>query len=309
MRCTLQRDAYLKPCTVMASLRSRERKNCGSLITNRRTLYAAIAVETPAAPSSAMPHNSRQLMREADCAFLLSRAIVRPSPQFLQNPVARLSHVSRAQGQNEIAIGRGAGHGVHPTTQRAHILHTAMAELANPIDEGFRGHPFDRLLRRRIDIHHEETVCLVKGARELIHQVKRPRVAMWLKQHVDAAEPAQAGSIERSPDLSRMMAVIVHHGDAAFLAAQLKAPVDPAEDGEAFADRVRIHLELHRNRDGRRRVEYVVPAGDREMEASEIRSAIAETEVAGERSAGNLRRLDVRLSARSVGDGAAANLG
>src|SRR5215831_7569624 len=135
MRCTLQRDAYLKPCTVMASLRSRERKNCGSLITNRRTLYAAIAVETPAAPSSAIPHNSRQLMREADCAFLLSRAIVRPSPKLLQNLVARLSHVSRAQGQNEIALARSSGHGVHPTIQRAHIFHAPMAELPNPVDE------------------------------------------------------------------------------------------------------------------------------------------------------------------------------
>ncbi len=86
--------------------------------------------------------------------------------------------------------------------------------------------------RGGIDIHHEHAIRLVEGARELVHQVKSACVTVRLEQHVNAPEPAQAGAIQSSADFRGVMSVIIHHGDAALLAAHLEAPVHAAEGGQ-----------------------------------------------------------------------------
>ena len=88
---------------------------------------------------------------------------------------------------------------------------------------------------------------------------------MRLEQHVDAPEPAQAGSIESSANFCGVMSVIVHNGDSALLAAHLKAPVDAAEGGETFADDVGLDFEFHGDGDRGHGVEHVVAARDAQM--------------------------------------------
>ena len=132
---------------------------------------------------------------------------------------------------------------------------------------------------------------------------------MRLEQHVNAPEPAQAGSIESSANFRGMMSVIVHNRDAAFLAAHLEAPVDAAEGGQAFADGVGLDFEFHGDGDRGHGIEHVVASGDAQREAAEIGGAIADIELADKRAADDIGGLDIGLRGGAVGDGAAADLG
>ena len=87
----------------------------------------------------------------------------------------------------------------------------------------------DRRFRRRVDIEHVHAIGLMKGAREIVHQRLRARVAVRLEQHVNASKAAGARGRERGANLGGVMAVVVDHGDAALRAAHLKAAVHAAE--------------------------------------------------------------------------------
>src|SRR5260370_8910116 len=130
---------------------------------------------------------------------------------------------------------------------------------------------------------------------------------MRLEQHVNAPEPAQAGSIESSANFGGVMSVIVHYGDAALLTTLLEAAIDAVERSQALADGVRLNFELHRDSDGGHGIEHVVAAGDAQGEAAETRSAIADVELADKRAADNIGGLDVRLCGGAVGNGPAAD--
>src|SRR6185369_12611767 len=132
---------------------------------------------------------------------------------------------------------------------------------------------------------------------------------MGLEQHVNAPEPAQAGSIESSANFCWVMSVIIHNGDSARLAAFLKAPVYTAEGRQPFADGVGLDFEFHGDGDRGHSVEHVVASRDAQDETAEIGGAIADIELADKRAADNVGGLYVGLRGRAVGDGAAANLG
>src|SRR6266498_3807891 len=132
---------------------------------------------------------------------------------------------------------------------------------------------------------------------------------MRLEQHVNALEPAQAGSIESSANFGGMVSVIVHYSDAAFLATHLEAAIDAAEGGEACADGVRFDLEFHGDGDGGHGVEHVVAAGNAQGEAAETGGAIADVELAEERTADDIGGFDIGLRGGAVGNGAAADFG
>src|SRR5262245_18235142 len=118
---------------------------------------------------------------------------------------------------------------------------------------------------------------------------------MGLEQHVNAPEPAQAGSIESSANFCWVMSVIIHNGDSARLAAFLEAPVDTAEGGQPFADGVWLDFEFHGDRDGGHGIEHVVAAGDAQREAAEIGGAIADIELADKRATDNIAGLHIGL--------------
>src|ERR1700730_10383068 len=125
---------------------------------------------------------------------------------------------------------------------------------------------------------------------------------MRLKQHVNASEPAQAGSIESSANFCRVMSVIIHYGDAAFCAAFLEAPIDAAERCQPFADGGGLDFEFHGDGDGSHGIEHVVASGDAQSEAAEIGSAIADVELTGKRAANDIGGLYIGLRGGAVRD-------
>src|SRR5436190_2041394 len=77
---------------------------------------------------------------------------------------------------------------------------------------------------RGVDLGEDERVRVVEGSGEIAQQVARARVAVRLEGADDAPmrkRRARAG--QRGADLRRMVAVIVHHGDAAHLPAHGEA--------------------------------------------------------------------------------------
>src|ERR1019366_6184890 len=98
------------------------------------------------------------------------------------------------------------------------------------------------------------------------------------EQHVNAPEPAQAGAVERGAGLGGGGSVIVHHGDAAFLSAQLEAAIDAAEGSQPFADGVGLDFEFHGDGDGGHGIEHVVAAGGGPRGTAEIGGAIGDNE-------------------------------
>jgi hypothetical protein len=67
--------------------------------------------------------------------------------------------------------------------------------------------------------------------RELVQKIERARVPVRLKDDMDALVAALAGGGQGGANLGGVVAVVVHHGDAARLAALLEAAVDAAKVG------------------------------------------------------------------------------
>src|ERR1035437_5875968 len=198
---------------VSASWRSRESMNCGSVRAYWRTLKPATAVETPATPTTTTTSHTRQLNPRD--TFFDSLAISAPGPQPRQQLFTRLPHAAGPQRQDRVAFAGDLQHRFHAAVQRAPVLGSTMPELPDALHQRFRRDPRDGFLRGRVNIHDKHAIGLVERARELFHEVKRPREPVWLKQHVDAPEAAQPGAVERGADLGGMVAVIVDDRDAA----------------------------------------------------------------------------------------------
>ena len=106
-----------------------------------------------------------------------------------------------------------------------------MPEGLQFFDEDCRRHARDRSFRSGVDIGDVYAIGLMKGAREIIHQRLRARVAVRLEQHVDTLKAAGARGRESGANLGGVVAVVVDHGDAALGATHLKAAVDTMEFG------------------------------------------------------------------------------
>src|SRR5271157_862466 len=305
MRSTLERSVYRRPAMV-SEPESRESVKRGSVTTNWRTFRAAMAVETPTTPRA---RSESQRRHRKPAGFWVVRAISVHPPEFVEELFASLPDVAGAQSEDRVAFPSHAQQRLDAAIDRADVVDGAVAELADAIDQRLGSDAFDGLLGSRVDIHHENRVGLVKGARELVHQMERAREAMGLEKHVDAAETAYAGSIEGRADFSGVVAVVVDDGDAALDAAHLKAAVDAVEGGKGIADGVGGDFELHGDGDGGHGVENVVTARNAQVEAAQAGRAIAEAEVAGKRVEGQFGGFDIGLGGGSVGDGAAVDGG
>ena len=62
-------------------------------------------------------------------------------------------------------------------------------------------------------------------------------------------------------------------------AAHLKAPVDAAESGQSFANRLDGNLQLQSDGDGRGRVAHVVRAGNRQTKTAQVAARDAPDEI------------------------------
>src|SRR5271168_4698489 len=124
-----------------------------------------------------------------------------------------------------------------------------LSALADTPRQNFSRNSLDRLLAGRINIQNEQRISVCKRSNEFLHQIARTRVAMRLEDNVNLAESTLLRSRKRSPDLRRMMPIIVDHTDSRRLPAQLKAPVDPAEFIERTTNRLDLDIQPHTHRD------------------------------------------------------------
>jgi hypothetical protein len=217
--------------------------------------------------------------------------------------------VAGAQGQDGVAFPRHAGQRFDAAIHGADVFDGAVAELADAIDQRLGGDALDGFFRGGVDIHHENRVGLVKGARELVHQMERAGEAMGLEEHVDAAETAHAGAIQGRADFGGMVAVVVDDGDAALDAAHLKAAIDAVESGKGVADGAGGDFEFHGDGDGGHGVEHVVTARNAQVKAAQIGGAVAQVEIAGKSVEGQFGGFHVGLGGGSIGDDAAPDVG
>ena len=109
------------------------------------------------------------------------------------------------------------------------IMDGPVAEPGHLFRQNARCHTVDRLFRRSVDVEQIYMVRAVERAREVVHQVHRPRVSMRLKDRVNPAIAAVAGGRERCTDFGRMMPVVVDDRDSLLLPALLEAPVNSAQ--------------------------------------------------------------------------------
>src|SRR5579872_6016398 len=141
-RRTLEREPYFSPSICTVSLRSRDRSNCGSVVTKRRTRKAAIAAEDVTSASPAMPSPTRQLMRLVFSGF----AILIPGPRFepRQQLLAGLPNASRTERQCYVSRLRGLQQGFDSAVERSDILHVPVAELTDALHQRLRRRSGDR---------------------------------------------------------------------------------------------------------------------------------------------------------------------
>ena len=99
----------------------------------------------------------------------------------------------------------------------------------DPSGEQLRRHAGNRLLAGRVDGKHDHRIGVSKRASEFLQKIKSSGVPVRLEDNVDAPMPACARRSQRGANLRGVVAVIVHHGNAARLAALLKAAIDAAE--------------------------------------------------------------------------------
>ena len=94
---------------------------------------------------------------------------------------------------------------------------------------------------------------------------------MGLEHRDDAPVVPRLGGGEGGADLGGVVAVVVHHEDAADFPADLEAALHAVEAGEGAGDDVEGQLEVEPHRDGGQGVEHVVAAGRLERQPDPVR--------------------------------------
>jgi hypothetical protein len=137
-----------------------------------------------------------------------------------------------------------------------------------PSTRASRSTPSIGCLAGRVDVGDDHGVGVVEARAELGHQVAQAGVAVRLDHGDDLAVRRHgAGGLQHGGDLDRVVAVVVDHADAVGDARGGEAALDPAEAGQAGADRLGVDAELARHGHGGGGVQHVVVAGHRHLQA------------------------------------------
>src|SRR5579871_4024936 len=163
----LARAVNLRPSISSASGRSRDKLNCGSALTNRRTLSVAMAAEAVSSASAITPATIRHRTRPFFCSFAM--LLARPRFEPGQHLLARLPDITGDQRNDHVALPGHAEQRLHAAIDGSDVLHVAMTELADALDQRLGRRPGNRFFRSGVDIHHEKAVGLVKGPAEFVH--------------------------------------------------------------------------------------------------------------------------------------------
>src|SRR3990170_932185 len=172
-----------------------------------------------------------------------------------------------------------------------------------PLDafvDGPAAHAGYGLLAGGVDVHNDDRIGLVKGRKELVEKVLRPRIPVRLEHRNHLAAGSGLCSGERGPDLRRVMAVIVDNRDPVDLALDLEAALHAAETPERRTDYLDVDIELSRHGDCGETVIDIVHPGDGKLEPAEVPAVVRDLEPRAERSERNVLRLIVGLGTHAV---------
>src|ERR1035437_5183484 len=219
----------------------------------------------------------------------------------------QLAHAASAEGEDEVALADFGGDQLDGGRKLRGKVHLRPLDAAG---QPLRRHAGDGLLAGGVDGQDDDGVCISKCATELVEEVQGARVPVGLEDDVDAPVAAFAGSGQGGANLSRMVAVVVHHGDAAHLAALLEAPVHAAKVMEPLGDLVCGNLELVGNGHRGGGVEHVVATGYVQLKGTE-RAGGGSDQEAREGSLHCLKKLQavVGLCRDTIGEDAPVSAG
>ena len=93
----------------------------------------------------------------------------------------------------------------------------------------FRSDAGKRLFAGSVDRQHEYAVRVGERSAKLVEQVAGAAIAMRLEDNVNASMTAFARGGKCSANLGGVVAVVVDHGNAARLSANLKTPINAAK--------------------------------------------------------------------------------
>src|SRR5512143_2375295 len=178
-----------------------------------------------------------------------------------------------------------------------------MSVLPDRDAERFAGGALDRLLPRGVPVEDEPHVRVLERREELLEQRTGARVPVRLESDDDPpAGPDLPRRGQGRPDLRRVVAVIVHHRDAADLPLYLEAPPDPGVRGQAGAHLVERDSEFQGDRRRGQGVADVVAAGRPEEDLAEPLAPCEDGEPVRHPGRDHILRTVIRGTGEPVGD-------
>src|SRR5713226_6976231 len=150
--------------------------------------------------------------------------------------VARPADIARADGKYGVSGPRLFQQVLDAFLHGTKIVDVLVTGIANGGRERFTRHARDGRFAGGVDIEQHEDVCLIKRAAEFVPEVLGAGVAMRLEEHQQAIELAAAGRFKRGANLSRVMTIIIDHGDVIDYALDVKAAPHTRKLHKAFAD-------------------------------------------------------------------------
>src|SRR4029077_4439485 len=161
-----------------------------------------------------------------------------------------------------------------------------------------------------VDVGEHQHVGLVEGAAEFLPQMLRARVAMWVEEHQQTIELANAGSFQRGPDFGGVMAVIIDYRDVVDGAFDVEAAADAREFAEAFADQFRGNVEIERDSCCSGGVAHIVDAWRmEELENAEVVAFVGQAKFAAQTFELDVADDEIGLAGSTVGDDRALDVG
>ena len=126
---------------------------------------------------------------------------------------------------------------------------------------------FDRRFSGRIDIQNQHNIRQIEGAREVVEQMHRARVAVRLKDRKDPTEIAGLRGAERRANFRGMVRIVVDHGDAV-AALDLKSAVHALKVLQSRGNDGRLDAHVACGSKRGSGVQNVVHAGNVQLESS-----------------------------------------
>src|SRR6266478_1462088 len=137
--------------------------------------------------------------------------------------VARPADIPRADGEDGVSGTRLLQQVLNAFLHGVKIVDVLVANFVNGASQRLAGDSRNWRFAGGIDIEHGKNVRLIECAAEFVPKVLSAGKAMGLKEHQQAIELAAAGRFQSRANLSRVVAVVIDHGDVIDDALDVKA--------------------------------------------------------------------------------------